>query len=366
MNIMFYYGTLYMGGAERVISSLANNFVKRGDKVSIMVTDSLPAGYELDPGVRFINQNAEASSTGIIDAVRNNIRQMKITRKYLLEINPDVVFCFGINNLTLCLLAGFGMNMKIISSERSNPYHADDGRFWTMMKQIISPFADGYVFSTEGARNYYPKRTQRKSTVIPNGIFADTIPDTVEPLGKRKGRVVCSSGRLHPVKGFDILIRAFAMFHEDFPEYSLHIYGEGEEREALEKLVCQLSLEDSVFLEGHVTDIPRKLCENYIYGLASLHEGMPNALIEAMSCGLPCVAANCDFGPGELIKDGENGLLVPVGDVEAMAKAMGRIAGDVIFAEKLAENARNIYQTHSAEKISNQFHDYIISILEKR
>jgi Glycosyltransferase len=362
---MFNYGSMYMGGAERVISSLANDFVKRGDQVSIMVTDSLPSGYPLDERVRFINQNAEASSASLIDAIQHNMHRVELTRKYLREIRPDVVVCFGVNNLTFVVLSRFFLSIKTIGSERSNPYHSEEGRFWKKMKQIVSPVADGYIFSTAGAKKYYPQQTQRKSAVIPNGIFADTIPEAVLPLNQRNRNKICAVGRLHPVKGFDILIRAFAIFHRYFPDYTLHIYGEGEERTSLGNLISQLNVKNSVMLEGHVADIPQKLCENNMFVLSSHHEGMPNALIEAMACGLPCVATRCDFGPTELITDEENGLLVPVGNAEIMAKAMERIASDSAFAEKLSRNAIKICETHSMEIVANQFYDYIVSVAKK-
>lgn len=365
MKIMFYYGSMNMGGAERVISSLANNFVKRGGEVSIMVTDSLPSGYALDERVRFVRQNAEACSSGLLNAIKNNLRRIELTRKYLREIHPDVVFCFNINSLTIALLASLFLGIKTIGFEPSNPYRSQEGRFWKKMKQIASPFANGYIFSLEGVRKFYPLKTQKKSIVIPTGVFADTVPETVPLLNQRNGKKICAVGRLHPVKGFDVLIHAFALFSKNFPEYTLHIYGEGDERTTLIEIIRQLNMESSVILEGYVDDIPQKLCENKIFVLSSFHEGMPNALIEAMACGLPCIATRCDFGPSELITDGENGLLVPVGDIEGMSKAMERIAMDSTFAESLARRALKIRETHSMKKISNQFYSYITSIVRK-
>lgn len=365
MKIMFYYGSMNMGGAERVISSLANNFVERGDEVSIMVSDNQPSGYPLNQKVRFIKQIDYMPSTSLIDAMKRNMLRLRLTRKYLREILPDVVICFNMNNLTYALLARPFLNIKTIGSERSNPYHSDEGRFWKIMKQMLSPFADGYIFSTEGAKKYYPSRTRKRSAVIPNGVFADTIPEYVLPLNLRNKNKICAVGRLQPVKGFNTLIRAFARFHKHFPDYTLHIYGEGEERTTLIELISQLDLKNYVILEGHVGDIPRRLCENTMFVLSSLHEGMPNALIEAMACGLPCIATNCDFGPAELIQDGQNGMLVPVGDIESMAKAMECIAMDISFAESLAQNALKIHETHSSEKITELFHHYITSVVKK-
>ena len=363
MKIMFYYGSMYRGGSQRVISTLANNFVQRGDEVSIMVTDSRPTGYKLDERVRYINQCAEATSSGLVSAVRNNLHHLALTRKYLREIRPDVVFCFDSKMVAEALLTKAFLGIKTIGFEPSNPYSSHRGFFWESMRQVATPFADGYIFSVEGVRQYYPRLTRKKSALIPTGVFAETIPATVPPLHQRPGKKVCAVGRLHFVKGFDVLIRAFARFHQKFPDYTLHIYGEGPERTGLEELIRQLEADSYIMLEGYVQDVPAKLCENTMFVLSSSIEGMPNALIEALACGLACVSTNCNFGPADLITDGENGLLVPVGDVEALAQALERIAADPALAERLAQNALKIRETHAMEKICGQFHDYITAIV---
>jgi len=362
LHIMFYYSSMQRGGAERVISSLANDFVRRGAEVSILVLDDKPSRYPLDARVHFINLCANKSSSNVLTAVRNNLRRMMLTRKTFQNKRPDVVVCFGINNLAFALAAKSGLSIKTIGSERSNPFRTDVGRFWTKMKQLLSPYADGYIFSTEGARTYYPEKTREKSVVIPNGVFADTMPDIVPKLSERWQKTVCSTGRLQPVKGFDVLIDAFWRFRQRFPDYTLHIYGEGKQRAVLEKLVREKGLENHAFLEGYVDDIPAALCRHTMFAFTSRHEGMPNGLIEALACGLPCVAANCDFGPSDLIQHEENGLLVPVGDAEATANAMARIAANSGFADKLARNALKIRETHSMGEIAKRFHDYIVCV----
>lgn len=361
MKIMFYYYSINnIGGAERVISYLANNFVERGDEISIMVTDHLPPRYPLDKRVKLINLNAESASTGLGDAVKNNLQRARITRKYLRKLSPDVVVCFGISGLTAAYLAKPFLGIKIIGSERNNPKYIDDG-IWKYLKKWVSPLAHGFIFQTDKARMHYPQSVQKKSVVISNGIYIDDTNIGVLSLNQRIPDSICAVGRLNEQKGFDTLIHAFSKFVVTRPSYTLTIYGEGSERSNLEALISLLGLNEKVNLVGKIDNVLEEISRRQIFVLSSRYEGMPNALIEAMACGCACISTDCDYGPSELIKEGEDGLLVAVGDAGAMAGAMERIAEDPVFAEKLAQNAKKIRDTNSLNKIADSYYEYIMA-----
>jgi len=361
LKIMFYYASMHLGGAERIIATLANNFVARGDEVAVMVNDSLPTGYPLDRRVRFINQNAESDSHGMLDAIRHNLRRVILTRKYFREIRPDVVLCFAINNLTFTVLARPGLGIKAIGSDRNNPNYSEYG-VWDKVRNHIAPRAEGFIFQTQAARNYYPHSVQERSVVIPNGIAPEELSAQVDPLDQRIPGSICAVGRLEQQKGFDTLIRAFAIFLEKNPGYTLTIFGEGTERQKLEAMIAGLGLTSQVILAGRISNVFEELSRREIFVLSSRFEGMPNALMEGMACGCACISTDCDFGPGELIQDGLNGLLIPVDDQAAMAAAMERLARDTVFAQNLAQNALKIRETHSMENMAGRFYDYITAI----
>ena len=130
-------------------------------------------------------------------------------------------------------------------------------------------------------------------------------------------------------------------------------------RSELERQIRELDLEKTVTLHGSVPDVMFRVADKGMYILPSRYEGMPNALMEAMACGLPCIAADCDFGPGELIEHGVNGMLVPVEDPNALAKAMAQVADDRNLAEILSCNGPEIRKSHSGEEIARQYHAYI-------
>ena len=162
MHIMFYYVSMRRGGAERVISSLANNFVSRGAEVSILVLDDQPSQYPLDEKVNLINLCMLENSKNIFAAIKNNFRRIMKTRTVFKKNKPDVVVCFGINNLTFALAAKMGLPIKAIGSERSNPYRTNLGSFWKTMKMLLSPYADGIFFRQKGRRVIIQERHKIK------------------------------------------------------------------------------------------------------------------------------------------------------------------------------------------------------------
>ena len=143
------------------------------------------------------------------------------------------------------------------------------------------------------------------------------------------------------------------------------IYGEGDKRGELEKLVEELGLKDRISLPGNIRNIADEMEKNSLFVLSSDFEGMPNALMEAMALGLPCVSTDCPCGgPRYLIKNGENGVLVPVGDADALAEAMKKMLHDEDLRIRIGNNARTIQTRLSPEKIYGQWESYIKSIVE--
>ena len=162
-----------------------------------------------------------------------------------------------------------------------------------------------------------------------------------------------------------MLIYAFNEIQKEFNEYSLFIYGEGENKNEIEKLVRTLCLEDKIILKGNVSNVHQDVTDASLYVLTSDYEGMPNALMESMSMGIPCISVDCSGGgPATLINDGENGILGPPNNREALADAMRRILTDTDLSKKLSSNAVEDSKKYSISNISIKWMDYINSILE--
>lgn len=197
--------------------------------------------------------------------------------------------------------------------------------------------------------------------IIPNAINKEFI--TAEYSGPRNKQIV-SSGRLTEQKNHALLIKAFAGITAKYPAYKLVIYGDGPLRKDLELLASNLGIADKVSFPGYTTEIRKKIERSSLFVLSSDFEGMPNALMEAMALGVPCISTDCKGGGARfLIKNGTNGLLTPIGDVEALQAAMEKILSDQFFADNLSHNAHKLCETHSPEKIYAEWENLIKKVV---
>ena len=177
-------------------------------------------------------------------------------------------------------------------------------------------------------KNYFPEKVQKNSVIIANPICVNAEADSVS-----KHKIV-SAGRLVPQKNQQMLIKVFADFKTKHPEYSLEIYGEGPLREKLQNLISELDLPDCVKMPGNVPNLHECMADAEIFVLPSDFEGLSNALLEAMMMGLPCIATRC-AGCDEVINDGENGLLIDVGDTEGLLQSLIKLVSDPEYARQM-------------------------------
>ena len=177
--------------------------------------------------------------------------------------------------------------------------------------------------------------------VIPNPI-ADQFLRIPGTNGKPSGHTVVAMGRMEPQKGFDMLLRAFAQCAPKYPDWCLKIVGEGSERQRLNTIVAELQLKDRITLERVVKEPEKVLRSSDLFVLSSRYEGFPMVLLEAMACGLPVVSFDCPSGPGEMIRQGVDGFLVPPNDVDALAATLDRLMGAQDERQRLGKRAAEV------------------------
>lgn len=356
MRILFFHCSMQAGGAERTIALLSGYASRHGDAVTIVTMDDKQPFYVLHPSIDQIQLNISRQSKNIFKAIEGNLCSLRKIKDAYLTCQPDVVICFGPNSILLSFMARGGMKYKIIGSERANPFDSKSN-FWSKSKRRISTLCDGFLFQTEGAKAYYPLSIRNKSIVLPNSIVAADF-EALDRSWKERNNI-CAVGRMDEDKGFDDLITAFAKVHEKHPSIKLDFYGDGPIRLELETMSANLGLQQSIVFHGRCTTILEEYANHKIFVMASRSEGMPNVLMEALASGCACVSTDCDFGPSELIRDGDNGFLVSVHDTNAITEKICLLLNDDTICQRFSKRAKLIRKTNDIEIIGKVFRAYL-------
>ena len=343
---LIYNMSLARGGAERVTVYLAEYLARNGVACDIITERVYDHEYDVPNGV-----NRICLSRG------NYFSKVHELRKLIKQSGADVLLVMAVPNCIYASLAALGLKIRVVVSERNDPANFLGKPAVKHLSRFLMKFAHGFVFQTNDAKAYYAKKLSGRGTVIPNPLFTDSLPPAYE--GEREKNIV-SAGRLVPQKNQKMLIDAFSIFSKDHPDFSLTIYGEGALRGALETQARELGLDGKVFLPGNVSDLLQRTKSSAAFVMSSDFEGMPNALIEAMAIGLPCISTDCPCGgPGELINNGENGLLVPVGDTAALSDALKKLVDNPQLSEKIQKNAPSIRERLDSDLIGKAWLDYL-------
>ena len=348
-KVLIYNTSLSRGGAERVTVYLAE-FLKKSNIECEIITERIEKNeYQVPNGIKRV----VLSQKGYFSRVRE-------LRKIIKESCAQILLVMGVPNSIYTGPASCGLPIKVIVSERNDPRFFSGKLIVKKVSQFFMSRADGYIFQTTTARDYYSKKIARKGVIIANPLFVEALPDIY--VGERR-KVLVNVGRLHSQKNQKMLIEAFSLINSEYPDFNLVIYGEGSLRAELESLVEAKGLRERVFMPGNRTNVLDEIKDCYAFVLSSDYEGMPNALIEAMSIGIPCISTACS-GAKDLIQNGKNGILVPVGSIEELASAMRNIIDDRSYGEKIGNEAKKIREILDADVIGSKWLDFFYQIHE--
>lgn len=357
MKIMFFTMSMGHGGAERVIANLANNYASGNDSVTVVTCQNLQCEYSLKNKVQFLKLDQKDANN---NKILRFIRRRNVLKKILNNQHYDIIICFLPEPSFIMLSLKQKYKLKVIVSERWDPVQEYSKLFHKVLMNILYPLADGFVFQTKDAQDYFDNKIKNNSIIIPNPISEEFLHETYLPERKKE---IVSVGRLFPQKNHKLLIDAFKIVHEKFPDFTLKIYGKGILKEALQLQIRELHLEKSVYLMGEVLNIKQVIKDASLFVLSSNSEGMPNALMEAMALGLPVISTDCPCGgPKYLIQDGVNGLLVKVGDKQDMADKIMLLLENSAQSETMAQNAMHIVEQINPDHIYNEWKNYIQKI----
>ena len=345
MKILFIIASLGSGGAERVLSNLANIISKKHDVTIATFSNSIPF-YALDEKVKHIKLDLLKPSQSAFQSFKNSVNRLTVLMRIMRDIHADVNISFMTQTNILAILASKFIRRKIIVAERA-VYDFYPSRAIHVLRRATYPFADFLVTQTveDSQRYHFIKKTE----VVYNPIF-------IEKIERTKEKIVLAVGRLDKNKGFDLLIETFAQLESK--GWKLIIAGDGEERESLIELIENLNL-NNVELIGKRKDIFQWYAKASVFVLPSKKEGFPNVLIEAMASGCAAVSFDCPSGPAEIIMHEKNGLLVEDQNREVLASVLQRVMNDKALRERLAYYAMEVRQKYALEKIALQWEEII-------
>ena len=363
MRITLVISSLGGGGAERVMSIMASHWAEFGWTITLLTYDDgrEDSTYDLHASVIRRHLGIERESRGVWAAVTNNLGRLRVLRRAIRESVPDAVISFLDEVNVRTILATLGLGIPVIVSERNNPFRKPLGPAWSVLRRWSYRYASGVVAQTSDYMRYFSEAIQRRGHVIPNPV--PVPPDMEHARLNSRRMVVLAVGRLVRQKGFDRLLAAFSMIAAEHAEWSLTIWGEGEDRRSLEMLRDRLGLRHRVSFPGWTAEPFEEMRRAGLFVMSSRYEGFPMALCEAMACGVPVISFNCP-GPRDIVRDGIDGILVSADDVEALAAAMDRLMAHQSERERLGANGVQIATRFQKEHVMEKWETLVYHVID--
>lgn len=359
-HIAMFISSLNKGGSERVLVNLAEFFYSRGYRVTIVTQYQTENEYEISDGIRRVYSEITDEEIGK-GRISNFMKRFQKLRGIWKKEKPDLILSFiGKNNMMAILTSRF-LHIPTVISVRGEPKEEYYSSLLRLAARILFPMADGIVLQTTDSKAFFSKSVQKKAVILPNSLNPSFIREVYQ--GERDKQIV-AVGRVDANKNHRMIIKAFAALAEQYPEYELVIYGEGDLRQELLQEVKEIGLQDRIQLPGSISDVAGAIHKASVFVLSSNSEGMPNTLIEAMALGIPSIATNCPCGgPKDLITDGENGILTEVDNWEQLKDNLQKILSSKEFAEKLSKNASKIQDKLKPDLINQKWEAYFDKIM---
>ena len=354
VKVLFLINSLAGGGAERVTAALANEMCNYENTEIYVITyqRDLAKDFSLNKKIFYHCLNLKD-----VNRLQGIICRIQYLRKTIKEIKPNCVVSLAtprMNGLLVCAL--ISLKIPLIISERNDPAQYPKTCIWRFVRNVTYAFSKGIVFQTEDAKKYFSKKIQQKSIVISNPI-TDCLPERY--VGEREKYIV-NWCRLDTQKNLKLLIKSFGQVIKIFPQYTLHIFGEGPEKDNLEKFIDEMDLKAKVFLRGYSTDIYGDVLKAALYVSSSNYEGISNSMLEAIALGIPSICTDCPVGGArQTITNGVNGILVPVQNENKLTEAMISVLSNPKYAEQISIEGCKIRNKLNVACIAKQWLLYL-------
>lgn len=350
-KITFIISTLLGGGAERVISEISAKLCDDYDVSIVLLLNGHERVYQIDDRIKIVELPKFTNKITKLLGIPYHLRKIMRSEK------SDIYISFCTIENVMSLIANKFARKKLFIAERNAPMAEKKGRMLKILRKLLYNSADGIIFQTDYAKKYYSLKIQKKGIVIPNPIKS-SLPYRVENNEKS----ICAVGRLNKQKNYPLLINAFSLFVKKNENYILKIYGKGEEEENLTNLIIKLGLSNQVILEGFKENVHDEIRKSTIFVMSSDYEGMPNALMEAMAIGLPCISTDCPSGgPRDLISNNENGYLIPVNDMNSLVDKLDFLANNANVRNSIGNEAEKVRDKYDIDSVVMMWKELIKS-----
>lgn len=335
-------------GTERAVTNLSNILQNSGNYQVIIISQYSKNGqkcyYPLNSSVKI--EHLEMTNNGLSSRLKfSKIFLSKIT-KICTDYKVDIII--GTTHGYNIQLAKLKIGVKKIGCEHLN-YNAAPW-YSRILRRFAYPKLNAVVCLTKKDSEKYNFVDKNKVFVIPNSLSF-----TVETPAKLENKRIIAIGRLAKQKGWDYLVDAAKKIKEAIPDWHIDIYGSGEEKEALLKQMKNNHTDDFIKIREPQQNIKDEMLNSSIIVETSRWEGLPMVLVEGEECGLPLVGFDCPEGPDEIIKDGECGYLVSVGDTEKFAEHVIKIAKDVELRKQMGKKSFKLAERFSPEKVGEKW-----------
>jgi len=337
------------GGLEKVVTELAGYFVKKNQvEVFLICLMNGQPFYDVPEGLTLIKP---PFSIDKMSRLLFLVRLMIWLRNKIKEIDPDSLMSFGGKFNSFVLLTVIGLKVNTYISDRSRP-GISYGNFLDWINPLIYVKADGIIAQTESASKYLRNLTNHNNIIV--------IGNPVRILSKtkrEKGNIILNVGRIISSKRQDLLVKYFARLNPQ--DWFLMLVGDGDKSHEVKDLAYDLKVGDRIIFTGETKEVENHYLNSSIFAFTSISEGFPNALLEAMAAGLACISFDCDSGPADLIEDGVDGYLIPVGDNELYISRLQSLMDNQALREKLGQNARRKAENYDLNLIGQKYLGFI-------
>ncbi len=353
-KIIFVVERLSTGGAERVVATLANEICNNKEYEVIIVTYHPKEidEYRISPQIQ--RYALAECAGGRFIMIYHRYNELK---KVIESLNPYCVISLAIPKTdAVLMMATRKRSFPLILSERNDPARFPVEKSMRNLRNFVYRRCDGLVYQTTGAKSYFENIVTCKTAVICNPI-TNKLPKRYQ--GEREHRIV-NFCRIESQKNLKLAIDSFNLIHNEFPDYTLEFYGEGSQKEELEEYVEKLHLNNRVIFHGYSSRIHEKIVKAALFVSTSDYEGISNSMLEALAMGLPTICTDCPPGGAKsVIRNRENGILVPVRDKEKLAEAMRSVLNNQFFQNKLSLNASLLSDLLRPDVIAKKWIDFI-------